>query len=151
MEWLIGWGYLGLFIGAFISATIFPLSSEVILVALLTHKGIDPYIAISCATLGSWLGGVTTYYIGYLGNWKWIERYLRVSKEKLSTQQAKIRRWGSLLALMVWVPLFGDVFAVALGFFRVNFRNTAINMLIGKCARYIIWAIIYYWAEPIFS
>lgn len=144
MDWLVEWGYVGLFIGAFISATILPLSSEVFLVALLTRSGVDPYIAIGSATMGSWLGGLTTYYVGYLGNWEWIERWLRISHDKLIAQQSKIRRWGSLLALMVWTPFIGDVLAVALGFYRVDFRSTAIYMLIGKGARYIVWALIYY-------
>ena len=55
------------------SATILPLSSEVFLVAMLTQSDVDPYLAIIAATLGNWTGGLTTYYIGYLGNWTWIE------------------------------------------------------------------------------
>ncbi|MFR9651996.1 MAG: DedA family protein, partial [Rikenellaceae bacterium] len=98
MEWLVEWGYVGLFIASFISATVLPLSSEVFLVALLTRSGVDPYIAIGAATMGSWLGGLTTYYVGYLGNWVWIERWLRVSHERLIAQQSKVRRWGALLA-----------------------------------------------------
>ncbi len=117
--------------------------------ALLTRSGVDPYIAISAATLGSWVGGLTTYYVGYLGNWKWIEKYLGVKHERLIAQQSKIRRWGSMLAFMVWVPFIGDVLAVALGFYRVDFKSCSIYMLLGKGLRYIVWAILFYWVEPI--
>ncbi len=137
--------------GAFIGATVFPFSSEVVLVALLTQPSANPYIAISCATIGNWFGGITTYYVGYLGRWDWIERYLNIKHETLEAQHEKVKRWGAWLALLSWVPVIGDVLAVALGFYRVDFKKAALFMLIGKCARFIAWALIYYWAEPLFN
>ncbi|MFR9620280.1 MAG: YqaA family protein [Rikenellaceae bacterium] len=151
MEWLIEWGYLGLFIGAIVGATVFPFSSEVVLVALLTQPCINPYIAIACATAGNWIGGAISYYMGYLGRWDWMERYLGVKRERLEAQSEKVKRWGALLALMSWVPFVGDLFAVALGFYRVNFRSTAIYMLLGKGGRFVIWAMLYYWVEPLLN
>ncbi len=148
MEWLVDWGYVGLFIGAFIGATIFPFSSEVVLVALLTQPTVNPTIAIASATLGNWLGGMSSYYVGYLGRWDWIEKYFLIKRERLESQQFRVRRWGSLLALMSWAPVIGDLLAVALGFYRVDVKKTAIYMLIGKCARFILWAAAYYWIEP---
>lgn len=146
MEWLMDWGYVGLFIGAFLAATVIPFSSDVQLVALLA-LGADPLIAVSVATIGNWAGGLTSYAIGYAGRWEWIEKWLRVKRETLEKQQGKVARYGSLLALMTWLPIVGDVMAVALGFYKVNFRNTAIFMLIGKCARFIAWAVIFYYVS----
>lgn len=151
MEWFVEWGYIGLFLGAVIGATVFPFSSEVVLVALLTQPEINPYIAITCATVGNWIGGVISYYLGYLGRWDWIERYLGIKREKLEAQRTKIERWGEWLALMSWTPFVGDIFAVALGFYRVNFKKCAIYMLIGKGGRFVIWALLYYWVEPLFK
>lgn len=144
MEWLIEWGYVGLFIGAFIAATIAPFSSDVMLVALLA-AGADPLLAVLSATIGNWLGGLTSYYIGYLGRWEWIEKYLKVKREKLEAQSSMIKRHGALLALMTWLPIVGDVMAVALGFYRVKPTTTAIYMLLGKCLRFVLWTILYYW------
>ncbi|MFI3283437.1 MAG: YqaA family protein [Rikenellaceae bacterium] len=149
MDILIEWGYFGLFIGAFIAATIIPFSSDVMLVALLAAGG-DPVIAIISATLGNWFGGLTSYYVGYLGRWEWIEKYLRVKREILEGQSSSVQRYGALLALMTWVPIVGDVMAVALGFYRVKPTITAIYMLIGKCLRFILWALLYYWGESLF-
>ncbi len=151
MEWFIEWGYLGLFIGAIIGATIFPFSSEVVLAAMLAHPSTDPYIAIGCATLGNWIGGISSYYIGYLGRWDWIERYLGVKREKLERQRLKIKRWGAWVAMMTWAPFIGDVLAVALGFYRVDFKKSALFMLIGKGLRFVIWTLLFYWVEPLFT
>ncbi|MFI3303354.1 MAG: YqaA family protein [Rikenellaceae bacterium] len=151
MEWFIEWGYLGLFISAIIGATIFPFSSEVVLLALLTQPCINPYIAIACATLGNWIGGVTSYYLGYLGRWDWMERYLGVKRSKLEAQRSTIERWDAWVAMMTWLPFIGDVLAVALGFYRVDFKKSALFMLIGKGARFVVWTLLYYWVEPLFK
>ncbi len=147
MDWFIEWGYLGLFVGAFIAATILPFSSDVMLVGLLAAGG-DALPAILAASLGNWLGGLTSYYIGHLGRWEWIER-LGVSRTKLEQQRVNIERYGALLALMTWLPVVGDLMAVALGFYRVSFVRSAVYMLVGKSARFVAWVLIYYYSASI--
>ncbi len=143
MEELLGtWGYWGLFIGSFLASTVLPFSSDALLIAMLLAGG-DTVLSLAAATLGNSLGGVTTYYIGYLGRWEWIERYLHISRENLERQSQRIKKYGSLIALMSWVPILGDVVTVALGFYRVNFLSSAIYMFIGRAARFIVWAMIF--------
>ncbi len=149
LEWLVEWGYWGLFVGSFIAATVLPFSSDIMLVALLA-VGADPVIAIVSATAGNWLGGLTSYYVGWLGRWEWIERF-GVRRQTLEAQSERICRYGALLALMTWVPVVGDVMAVALGFYRVDFKLSAAYMLVGKCVRFIAWALLYYYSASIFN
>lgn len=148
MEWFAEYGYIGLFFWAFLSATIIPLSSDLLLIALLM-TGADPIVAVISATMGNWLGGLSSYGLGRLGKWEWIER-LGVTEEKLEKQRSKIERYGAGLAFLSWLPIIGDIFAIALGFYRVDFKKTAIFMLIGKSARFIMWAVIYYYVSPHF-
>ncbi len=63
MEGLIEYGYIGLFAGAFMAATIFPFSSDILLVAMLAAGG-QPVTTIVVATAGNWLGGLTSYGVG---------------------------------------------------------------------------------------
>lgn len=149
MESLIEYGYLGLFIGAFLAATVIPFSSDVLLVGLLA-VGANPYIAIAVATVGNWLGGLTSFWLGHLGRWNWIERFLGVSREKLLAQQSNVARYGSLLAFMTWLPIVGDIMAIALGFYKVDFYKSALFMFLGKGARFIMWALLFYWIKPLF-
>lgn len=86
MEFIAGlseWGYFGLFIAAFLAGSIIPFSSEAVL-GLLLIAGYDSWGCVFSATLGNWLGGVTCYYIGYLGKTEWIHTYLKIPEEKLS-------------------------------------------------------------------
>lgn len=141
MEWLLDLGYLGLFVGSFLAATVVPFSADVLLVGLLIAGG-SPTLTILVATLGNWLGGLTSYAIGRIGKWEWIER-LHVSRESLERQKSRIDRYGAVVALLTWVPFIGDVFAVALGFYRVRFVPMAFWMLVGKCGRFVTWYLLY--------
>ena len=138
-------GYLGLFLGSFLAATIVPFSADVLLVGMLIAGG-DMWIVVAVATLGNFIGGLTSYGVGRAGRWEWIER-LGVSREKLERQKSSVDRFGAPIALLSWVPFVGDVFAVALGFYRVRFVPMAIYMFIGKCARFVMWAIMYYYIK----
>ena len=136
------WGVLGLFLGSFLAATVVPFSSDVLLVGALA-AGCDPVACIVSATVGNWLGGMSSYLLGWLGRWEWLERWLHVKRETLERQQARVERWGIWLALLTWVPIVGDIFAIALGFYRVAPLRCAIFILIGKAARYLAWAGIF--------
>lgn len=149
MDWLIDYGYVGLFLGSFLAATVVPFSADVLLVVLLA-AGADPCLAITLATTGNWLGGLTSYWLGRIGKWSWLEKYFGIRQEKLERQRERIMRWGSLLAFMTWLPVIGDVLAVALGFYRIGFVRSAVFMLLGKGTRFILWALIYYLVRPLF-
>lgn len=141
MEYLMEFGLLGLFLGSFLAATVVPMSADVLLVGMLVAGG-SPWVTIAVATLGNWLGGLTSYGIGRAGRWEWIER-LHVKRESLERQRSRIERYGAAVALLTWVPFVGDVFAVALGFYRVRFVPMAFWMLLGKCGRFVTWYLIY--------
>ena len=67
---------------AFIAGSVFPFSSEAIMVAMLA-AGMDPWGLITYGTIGNVLGSLFNYSVGRLGKLEWIERYLHVKKEAL--------------------------------------------------------------------
>lgn len=134
-------GLLGLFIGCFLAATIIPFSSDALYIAIL-YATKEPVACLIVGTLGNWLGGATSYYIGYIAKWEWLEKYFHVKKETLQKQKANIDKYGVWIALITWVPGIGDVIAVALGFYRTNIFWTMVLMLIGKLGRFIIWTLL---------
>ena len=119
MDSLIDLGYWGLFIGSFLASTLIPMSADVLLVGILALGG-NVWACLVIATTGNWLGGLTSYWIGWLGRWEWIERWLKVKEEKLLRQKKNIDRYGVWLALFTWLPLIGDLLAVALGFYKIK-------------------------------
>ena len=72
-EFLIDWGYWGLFLSALIAGSVLPFSSEAVMVVL-AGMGLDPVGCVVAAALGNTLGGMTCYWIGTLGKTEWITR-----------------------------------------------------------------------------
>jgi len=132
------WGYAGLFIASFLAATVVPFSSEVVFSALV-FGGLDPWTCVVVASLGNWLGGMSSYFLGRLGKMEWIEKYLRVKREKIETYRERIQKYGDWFAFFSFLPGIGDIIAVASGFFRCRWWIVAISMLLGKFARYVVW------------
>lgn len=131
-------GYTGLFIAAFLAATVLPFSSELVFSALVA-SGLDAWNCVLIASAGNWLGGMSCYYLGKMGKIVWIEKYLHVKKEKLDKFEDKIHRYGDWFAFFSFLPGVGDIIAVASGFFRCRWWIVAISMLAGKFLRYVVW------------
>lgn len=150
MEWLLDLGYFGLFIGALLAATVIPFSSDFLLVGMLAAGG-NVVVTVIVASLGNWAGGMISYWMGHAGRWEWIERWFKVKPETLEKQKSRIDRWGAWLAFLSWLPLVGDLFALGLGFYKVNPWQVALFMLIGKTARFVGWAVVVEWVKPWFA
>jgi membrane protein YqaA with SNARE-associated domain len=105
MEWFQGLGLPGLFLGTFMAATMVPFNSTVLYIGILL-TGVNPWIVFLVGTLGNWSGGLTTYGVGRIGKWEWIEKWFKVKPETLTAQKEKIDRWRSLLALCHLVSFY---------------------------------------------
>lgn len=135
----IEWGYPGLFISAALAGSVVPFSSEVILIVLI-KMGLDPYYSVVWASLGNTVGGMSCYYIGYMGKVEWAEKYFKVKHEKIEKMQKFLRGKGALMGFFGFLPTFGEIIAMTLGFMRSNVLLTAASMFVGKLIRYIIIA-----------
>jgi membrane protein YqaA with SNARE-associated domain len=141
MDYLVELGYLGLFLGSFIAATLVPLSSEGILIGLV-YAGFDVYVCVGLATLGNWLGSLSSFWLGYAGRMDIVEKWLKIKEEKVKTWEPRVRKYATLMALLSWLPFIGDVMSVALGFFRCTFWKMAFFIFVGKLARYVFWGVL---------
>lgn len=139
MEFLFDYGLWGLLAASFLAATLIPFSSDALLL-LMVANGFAPIDCIFVATLGNWLGGMSSYFLGYLGKWSWIEKYLRIKRQKIERWHNKLEKRGAVFAFFSWLPFVGDIFAVGLGILRTNYIVVATAMLIGKFLRYVVWA-----------
>ncbi len=90
------------------------------------------------ASLGNWLGGLSSYGLGRLGDLERIAKLLRADPVKAEAWRTRIEQYGSWAALLCWAPVIGDPIAIALGLGRARFWPVALLMLIGKAARYAV-------------
>ena len=134
---LTDWGYIGMFIAAFWAGTILPFCSEAVLLACI-GLGLAPVLSILFTTAGNSLGGITCYWIGYLGKMEWIEKYMRISHKQLERANHFIYRRGYWMAFFSFVPIIGGPILVALGLMKAPVPSVAVSMTLGKLLRYII-------------
>ena len=147
LDGFIEYGYWGLFLASFLAATILPFSSEVVFAGLIA-AGLDVWSLIIFATVGNSLGGATCYYMGKLGKIEWLNKWFKISEDKITKTTNRLQGKGSLMGFFGFLPAVGDVILVALGYMRANASLVMISMTIGKFPRYFV---IGYGAEKIFS
>ena len=135
------WGLWGLFIGTFLASTIVPFSADVLYVTMLQMTS-NPWACLTVASLGNWLGCLTTFGLGRLGRWDWIEKLFKVDRAKLEKQKVYIDRYGIWLALFSWLPFVGDLLTLALGFYKTNPWLTALLLLVGRFLRFFVWNLV---------
>lgn len=138
--WL-SFGWFGLFGITFLSATLLPFSSEVVLLLFLS-EGFDPLTALCVATLGNSMGGATNYYIGAWGGNKLQNRFGSESTRRKKWEHY-IQRYGVYTAWLAWAPFIGDLIMLLLGVVRANIYLSFIFMTLGKCLRYYVVIFVY--------
>ena len=117
-----------LFISSFLAATLLPGGSEVVLFGVLKVYPETLWLALIVATTGNTLGGMVTFGMGWL-----------LPQTRQLKHVEKLRRYGTPVLLLAWVPLIGDALCLAAGRLRLNWLQAALFMALGKFARY--WVI----------
>jgi membrane protein YqaA with SNARE-associated domain len=126
----------GLFVSAFVSATLFPGGSEVVLAALAHGHHYSLGTLLGVATLGNTLGGMSTWLLG----WLLAKRYPLDQPHKPHQRRAvaQLKKWGSPLLLLSWLPIVGDPLCFAAGWLRMNAVLSALFICVGKAVRYAV-------------
>ncbi|MDD5272764.1 MAG: DedA family protein [Methylovulum sp.] len=127
-------GLSGLFISAFISSTIAPGGSEVVL-AYLVNQGHYPIShLLIVATVGNTLGAMTTWGLGALAAKKFpIASLLPKNKQKAL---ALVQKTGLWTLLFSWLPVIGDALCFAGGWLKLAFWPASLLIMLGKLGRY---------------
>ena len=130
--------YLVLFFSALISATLFPLGSEALLIYDI-KEGYNLYLLIAVATIGNTLGSVINYFLGLKG-----EEYL-ISKNFLKEKyiiksKYYFDKYGSISLLFSWLPIIGDPITFVAGILKYDFKKFLVLVFIAKLSRYLVIA-----------
>ena len=140
-DFLFNYGYISLFISAFLAASLIPLTPE-ILIAMMFHTH-HPAGILIVATVGSFFGSVTTYCLGYWGVHKISNRFQIIRPEKYEKGLAMFKKYGAWLLLFTSIPIIGDVFPFVAGAVRYNFKRFSILVIIGKMIRFSIVLVLF--------
>ena len=130
----------GLFLAAFLAATLLPAQSEAVLVGLLLQGDWPVGVLLAVATVGNVLGAVVNWALGRcIERWK-ARRWFPVGPAQLERAQRHYRRWGQWSLLLSWLPLVGDPLTVVAGVLREPFWRFLLLVSIAKGGRYAVLA-----------
>lgn len=136
------WGLLILFASATLAATLLPLGSEPVLLALLAFHPEWLWPALAVATVGNTLGGAIGWWMGW-GAEKWMAHHLHQDRVTLHMRALQwLERLGPAACLGAWLPIIGDALCVVAGYLRLPFWPCLAYMAVGKALRYgvLAWA-----------
>ena len=132
--------YLTLFFSALISATLFPLGSEALLIYDIT-EGYNLYLLLLFATVGNVLGSAINYYIGLKGEEFLIEKnYLK--EEKIEKYKSFFDKFGGFALLLSWAPIIGDPITFIAGILKYDIKKFLFLVTLAKFFRYLVLALI---------
>lgn len=129
----------GLFVSAFVSATLAPGGSELLLGYLVQSTPETWLSLVIIATIGNTLGSLTSYLLGRLG------RRAKSPEELIEGKHQwlipKVQRYGVWSLLLAWLPLIGDAIPLLAGWFRFGMLSSSLLIFIGKFFRYLVIAL----------
>ena len=135
--------YISLASSAFLSATLLPGGSELLLLYGL-EQHYPTLIILTIASLFNTLGAITNLFIGrYAAR---LKPWQPSSKGQIKAYQL-IQKYGIYSLLLSWAPIIGDALCLAAGYLRLPYVASIILLFIAKTLRYSIVIATYYWLQ----
>jgi len=128
--------YLSLFFVSFVSATLFPMGSEAVLLYDLS-LGHSVLLLWFVATVGNTLGSLLNYWLGLKGE-GFLEKRGYLSKEKMQKAHSRFEKWGGWILLLSWMPVIGDPLTFIAGVLRYDLKKFIIIVALAKGVRYAV-------------
>ena len=133
------YGIIGLFLNSLLAATAIPLPTEILTSALLIG-GENIFLVGIALIIGSTIGGILNYVIGFGGN-----KLITKMKNKKDVEKHKKKHnklldkfgWGAIF-FAAWIPIIGDLILISAGVKKMKFLKFSIFMISGKIIKTII-------------
>ncbi len=133
------YGIIGLFLNSLLAATAIPLPTEILTSALLIGGENIVLVAITLI-IGSTIGGILNYFIGFGGNKLIKKMKKKADVEKQGKKHNKLLdKFGwSAIFFAAWIPIIGDLILISAGVKKMKFIKFSIFMISGKMIKTII-------------
>ena len=134
--------YITLFSSSFISSTLLPGHSELILTAFIYSNKFPVLTLVLVASLGNILGSVLNWYLGfYFVKFK-EKKWFPINHSQLEKASLWFTNYGKWTLFLSWVPFIGDPLTVVAGILRIPIITFLIIVSISKILRYVFISFI---------
>lgn len=133
MELILYSELITLFVSAFISSTLFPGGSELLLIYYLNSEPENSWCYFFAVTAGNSLGAMLTYFMGYYFYW-----HRTQAQNKHKRMLAWCQKHGAYTLLLSWLPMVGDLLPLVAGWLKLAMFRSFLFIVIGKALRYTL-------------
>ena len=151
--WVLGLlkvlGIWGPFVIAFADSALLGMPVDFIVATYVYQNRSRLLLYVAMASLGSALGSVPLYVIGYLGGEKVLrkriseERFLRIHR---SFEQHEF--WALMFPGMLPPPMPFKIFVLAAAVFEMRFRDFLVAVFLGRFVRFLVLSALVLWFGP---
>jgi len=128
--------YITLFFVAFLSATLFPLGSEALLL-FNVKEGHSLYFLLFFASFGNILGSCFNYFLGLKGE-SFLEEKKYLNPTKIQKYKNIFDKYGGYSLFLSWVPIIGDPLTLIAGSLKYDFKRFVLIVSLAKSLRYTL-------------
>ncbi len=151
--WILGLmnvlGVWGAFVIAFADSALLGMPVDFVVATYVYHDRHRFLLYIAMASLGSALGSIPLYIIGYLGGEKVLRK--RISEERF----LKIHRsfeahefWALMFPGMLPPPMPFKIFVLGAAVFEMRFRDFLVAIFLGRFVRFLVLSVLVLWFGP---
>ncbi len=130
MQFVLDWGYLGVFVMMVFESTAVPIPAEVVIppAAYWAAQGrFNIWLVVLAATAGSWVGSALSYWVAYMLGRPLVQRYGRyvfLSPAKLEKADLWFDTYGAGgIFVARLLPGIRHLISIPAGLFRMNFKK----------------------------
>ena len=138
MQFVLDWGYIGIFVMMLFESTAVPIPAEIVLppAAFWAAQGrFNVVLIVVAATFGSWVGSAISYYIAWRLGRPLVNRYgkyVLLSPPKVVKADDWFETYGAGgIFVARLLPGIRHVISIPAGLFRMNFRWFSLMTILG--------------------
>ncbi len=142
-------GIWGVFVIAFADSALLGMPVDFIVGTYVYQDRRRMLIYVAMASLGSALGSIPLYIIGYLGGEKVLRK--RISEERFQKIHQSFERhefWALMFPGMLPPPMPFKVFVLGAAVFEMKFRDFLVAIFAGRFVRFLVLSVLVLWFGP---
>ena len=146
---LVPLGIWGPFVVAFADSALLGMPVDAVVAAYVYHDRRHFLWYVILASLGSAVGSIPLYILGYLGGEKVLRK--RISEERFQKIHASFERhefWALMFPGMLPPPTPFKVFVLGAAVFEMRFRDFVAAVFAGRFVRFMVLSLLTLWFGP---
>jgi membrane protein YqaA with SNARE-associated domain len=151
--WILGlmklFGIWGVFVIAFADSALLGMPVDFLVATYVYRDRARLLLYVAMASLGSALGSIPLYIVGYLGGEKVLRK--RISEERFLKIHRSFEQhefWALMFPGMLPPPLPFKIFVLGAAVFEMRFRDFLVAIFLGRFVRFLLLSALVLWFGP---